>query len=143
MSWPAQLATLACWAAASADGETLLEHFRHPRNHGVLPAPDVAYEDVNPLCGDRIRRELQVNAKQRITAVRFRGDACIISRAAASLLTEVIQHWTLQQVARLSQETFLGLLHTTLRPSRVKCALLPLQVVHTGIAVCHTEGREL
>ena len=36
----------------------LLEHFRHPRNYGALPAPDLVYEDVNPLCGDRVRMEL-------------------------------------------------------------------------------------
>jgi nitrogen fixation NifU-like protein len=122
-------------------GETLFDHFRHPRNHGTLPAPDVAHEDVNPLCGDRIRIELQVNTEQMITAARFRGDACIISRAAASILTELIQHWTLQQVERLAHETLLAMLNTALRPSRVKCALLPLQVAQTGIAAYRTQGR--
>jgi nitrogen fixation NifU-like protein len=122
-------------------GETLFDHFRHPRNYGALPTPDVAYEDVNPLCGDRLRMELQVNADQTITAARFRGDACMISRAAASLLTELIQHWTLQQVERLSHETLLAGLKTTLRPHRVKCALLPLQIVQAGIAVYRTQGR--
>jgi nitrogen fixation protein NifU and related proteins len=121
--------------------ETLLDHFRHPRHHGTLPTPDVAYEDVNPLCGDRIRMELQVNAEQRITAARFRGDACIISRAAASMLTELIQHWTLQQVERLPHETLVAMLNTAIRPSRVKCALLPLQVVQAGIAAYRTQGR--
>jgi nitrogen fixation NifU-like protein len=121
--------------------ETLLDHFRHPRNHGALPGPDVTYEDVNPLCGDRIRMELQVDAEQRITATRFCGDACIISRAAASMLTELIRNWTLQQVERLPNETLLAMLHTEIRPSRVKCALLPLQVVHAGIAAYRTQGR--
>jgi nitrogen fixation NifU-like protein len=122
-------------------GETLFDHFRHPRNHGALPAPDVAYEDVNPLCGDRIRMELQVNAEQTIIAARFRGDACIISRAAASMLTELIQHWTLQQVERLPHATLMAMLNTEIRPSRVKCALLPLQVVQAGIAAYRTQGK--
>ncbi len=46
------------------------------------------YEDVNPLCGDRIRMELNIGADQIIAMARFRGDSCIISRAAASILTE-------------------------------------------------------
>jgi nitrogen fixation protein NifU and related proteins len=121
--------------------ETLFDHYRHPRNHGALSAPDVAYEDVNPLCGDRLRMELHVDAEQRITAARFRGDACIISWAVASMLTELIQHWTLQQVERLSPETLVAMLHTALRPSRVKCALLPLQVVQAGIAAYRTQSR--
>jgi nitrogen fixation NifU-like protein len=114
--------------------ETVFEHFRQPRNYGALPAPDVAYEDVNPLCGDRIRMELNVRADQTITAVRFRGDSCIISRAAASILTELIQGHTLPEVVVLSQDVLLTALHTTIRPARLKCALLPLHVLQAGIA---------
>jgi nitrogen fixation NifU-like protein len=113
---------------------TIFEHFRHPRNYGALPVPEVAYEAVNALCGDRIRMELNVSADQTITAVRFRGDSCIISRAAASILTELIQGRTLQEVTILSQAAFLKELHTTIRPARVKCALLPLHVLQAGIA---------
>lgn len=113
---------------------TIFEHFRHPRNYGALPAPEVAYEAVNALCGDRIRMELNVSADQTIAAVRFRGDSCIISRAAASILTELIQGRTLQEVTILPHAVFLKELHTTIRPGRVKCALLPLHVLQAGIA---------
>ena len=114
--------------------ETIFEHFRRPRNYGALLAPEVAYEDVNPLCGDRIRIELHVSADQTIAVVRFRGDSCIISRAAASILTELIQGRTLQEVRVLPQEVLLTALHTTIRPARMKCALLPLHVLQAGIA---------
>ena len=113
---------------------TIVEHFRHPRNYGALPAPEVAYEDVNPLCGDRIRMELHVSAEQTIAAVRFRGDSCIISRAAASLLTEIIQGRPLQEVVALPPDVLLTALHMPIRPARLKCALLPLHVLQTGIA---------
>ena len=113
---------------------TIVEHFRHPRNYGALPAPEVAYEDVNPLCGDRIRMELNISADQTIAMVRFRGDSCIISRAAASILTELIQGRTLQEVVVLPHEVLLTALHTTIRPARLKCALLPLHVLQAGIA---------
>jgi nitrogen fixation NifU-like protein len=113
---------------------TIFEHFRHPRNYGALPAPEVAYEAVNALCGDRIRMELNISAAQTITAVRFRGDSCIISRAAASILTELIQGRTLQEVTMLPQAVFLKELHTPIRSARVKCALLPLHALQAGIA---------
>ena len=114
---------------------TIFEHFRHPRNYGALPAPEVAYEAVNALCGDRIRMELNITVDQTITAVRFRGDSCIISRAAASILTELIQGRTLQEVVTLPQEVLLTALHTTIRPARVKCALLPLHIIQAGLAI--------
>jgi nitrogen fixation NifU-like protein len=113
---------------------TIFEHFRRPRNYGALPAPEIAYEAVNPLCGDRIRMELNVGADQTIIAVRFRGDSCIISRAAASILTELIQGRALQEVTTLPQEVLLTALHTAVRPARVKCALLPLHALQAGIA---------
>ena len=115
--------------------ETVFEHFRRPRNYGALPAPEVAYEAVNALCGDRIRLELNVSAEQTITAVRFRGDSCIISRAAASILTELIQGHTLQEAITLPQEVLLTALHTTVRPARMKCALLPLHTLQAGLAI--------
>jgi nitrogen fixation protein NifU and related proteins len=116
--------------------ETIFEHYRHPRNYGALPAPEVAYEAVNALCGDRIRMELNVSADQTtITAVRFRGDSCIISRAAASILTELIQGYTLQEALTLPQEMLLTALHTTIRPARMKCALLPLHILQAGLAI--------
>src|SRR5215813_14945920 len=93
--------------------ETIFEHFRHPHNYGALPAPEVAYEAVNALCGDRIRMELNVSADQTITAVRFRGDSCIISRAAASILTEFIQGRTLQEVVTFPQAVLLTALQPT------------------------------
>jgi nitrogen fixation NifU-like protein len=113
---------------------TIFEHFRHPRNYGALLAPEVAYEAVNALCGDRIRIELNVSVEQTIAAVRFRGDSCIISRAAASILTEMIQGRTLQEVTTFPQEALLTALHMIIRPARVKCALLPFHALQAGIA---------
>lgn len=114
---------------------TIFEHFRHPRNYGALPSAHVTYEDVNPLCGDRIRMELKVDADQMITVARFRGDSCIISRAAASILTELIQGRALQEVEVLPQAQLVSALNTTIRPARMKCALLPLHVLQSGIRV--------
>lgn len=121
-------------AMTSPYSTTLVEHFRHPRNYGSLLAPDVAYEGVNALCGDRMRIELHVDVQQTITAARFRGDSCIISCAAASLLTELIQGCTLQDVAVFRQNVLLAALQTPIRPARMKCALLPLHVLQAGIA---------
>ena len=40
-------------------GPTLIDHFRNPRNKGRLAAPTISHEGTNPLCGDRVRIELQ------------------------------------------------------------------------------------
>src|SRR5262249_56125224 len=102
---------------------------------GARAAGEVGDEGVKGVCGDGIRMEVNVSADQTITAVRFRGDSCIISRAAASILTELIQGQMLQEVITLPQEELLTALHTTIRPARMKCALLPLNIVQAGLAI--------
>jgi len=114
--------------------EVLLDHFRNPRNYGSLPSPDVAYEEVNPLCGDRIRIELEIN-DNRIVAARFVGDGCAISVAAASILTELILGDDIEQGAVISSEKLLSSLKSDIKPSRMKCALLPLEALRSCLKI--------
>ena len=118
---------------SSPYGAVVAEHHRHPRNRGSLDAPDVSREGLNPLCGDRVRIELRLDAG-RIAAARFDGEACMVALAAASLLTELVQGLTPAEAAALPEEKLLAALQTTLRPSRRGCAMLPLDVLREGIA---------
>ncbi|MCM3869383.1 MAG: iron-sulfur cluster assembly scaffold protein [Pyrinomonadaceae bacterium] len=112
--------------------EILLDHFRHPRNYGSLAAPDITCEDFNPLCGDRIKIEL--NLKHTVVEdVRFRGDGCAISVAAASLLTELIAGVDIKEVEAIPDERLISALESDIKPARVQCALLPLQALRTGL----------
>ena len=112
--------------------DTLLSHFRNPRNYGSLPSPDIAYEEFNPLCGDRIRIELKIS-DNRIAAARFVGDGCAISVAAASLLTELILGAKIDKGAPISEEELLSSLKSDIKPSRMKCVLLPLEALRSCV----------
>jgi nitrogen fixation protein NifU and related proteins len=114
--------------------DTLLDHFRNPRNYGSMPSPDTAYEEFNPLCGDRIRIELKIN-DNRIAAARFVGDGCAISIAAASLLTELVLDAEIAPGALISDEELLASLKSDIKPSRMKCALLPLEALRSWVKV--------
>ena len=114
-------------------GEVIAEHYRSPRNKGAMEKPDAAHEAVNPLCGDRVRIELRVQSGA-VEEARFRGDACMVATASASLLTERLRGMALVEASCLSPEDTLAALHTTLRPARVQCALLPLEVLRGALA---------
>lgn len=114
--------------------DTLLDHFRNPRNYGALPSPDVAYEEFNPLCGDRIRFELKIS-DNRIAAVRFVGDGCAISIAAASMLTVLVLDADIDQSAVISSEKLISSLKSDIKPSRMKCALLPLDALRSCVKI--------
>lgn len=112
---------------------TVLEHFRRPRNHRRLEAPDVAREAYNPVCGDRIRLELRVGDGVVVDAA-FRGDGCALSIAAASLLTELLRGRTLEAAAAFDDAELLAALDATVPATRLACALLPLRALRDGLA---------
>ena len=112
--------------------DTLLDHFRHPRNYGSIVEPDVSYEEFNPLCGDRIRIELKLN-DTTITEARFKGDGCAISTAAASLLTELVTGFPLETVNAISDDQLIAKLESDIQPARLQCALLPLAALRAGL----------
>ena len=112
--------------------ETLLDHFRHPRNYGDLPAADISYESFNPLCGDRIRIAVRLNDRV-VQDARFKGDGCAISTAAASLLTEMIRGADLESLSSLPDAQLISALESDIQPARVQCALLPLEALRAGL----------
>lgn len=111
--------------------EHILDHYQHPRNRGTLERPDITYEDTNPLCGDRIRMDLNVR-DGKIDAVRFSGTGCSISQAAASMLCEAIEGKTLDEAKKISRDDMLELLGIELGPVRLKCGLLALKTLKAG-----------
>lgn len=110
--------------------EKLLDHFRHPRNYGALTIPDISYESFNPLCGDRIRIEIKLE-DGNVSEVRFRGDGCAISIAAASLLTNMLTGKDIYET--IPDQQLIDALESDIQPSRIQCAVLPLEAVRAGV----------
>ena len=113
-------------------GKVIEDHSKRPRNRGAFEAPDAAHEDVNPLCGDRIRIELRL-ADGRIAEARFGGNACMIATASASLLTEMVRSLPPREAAALPLQRIVSEMHTELRPARLSCAELPLSVLRGAV----------
>jgi nitrogen fixation protein NifU and related proteins len=114
--------------------EEILEHYTHPHHYGVMDHPDVSHEESNPLCGDRIRFDLRLDEDgQTVEDVAFSGVGCAISKASASMLSDLIVGKTVEEVKELTKEDVLDELGIELGPVRLKCALLPLKVVKAGV----------
>jgi nitrogen fixation NifU-like protein len=80
--------------------EVILDHNRRPRNFGPLESANRRAEGYNPLCGDRITVALQIR-DDRIADVRFEGSGCAISKASASLMTDVVKGRTIAEARDL------------------------------------------
>ena len=91
-----------------------------------MPHPDLQFEQVNPLCGDRIRVELRLAGNGTVEDVMFSGEMCAIAKASASILFAAIEGISSAAIADLSDEQILGRLGGPIKSHRVTCALLPV-----------------
>jgi nitrogen fixation NifU-like protein len=130
--------------------EIILDHYQSPHNRGRPPHADIEAEGSNPLCGDEVEVFIQLDG-DHVKEVRFDGVGCSISLAAASMMTEVLEGKTREEVHGIN-ELFKSLMHgdevalpeemedlESLKgvasfPLRVKCALLPWITLEHGLA---------
>ncbi|MDG6909747.1 MAG: SUF system NifU family Fe-S cluster assembly protein [Nitrososphaerota archaeon] len=114
--------------------EVILDYYRNPRNFGKLEKFDIDAHDTNPLCGDEIEMQIRVGDGQKIEEIKFTGKGCAISQASASMLTELAKGKQLDWVREVAKDDVFKMLgNPDLGPSRVKCALLGMKVLKTGV----------
>lgn len=70
--------------------ELILEHSKKPRNYRVLETANHKAEGFNPLCGDHFTVYLDVQ-DGAIHDVGFQGSGCAISKASASMMTQMLK----------------------------------------------------
>ena len=114
--------------------DNLLDHYENPRHHGTLEHADISHEESNPLCGDKIRVDVKLSEDgTQIAEIAFSGDGCIISQASASMLMEDVAGKPIEVVQKMEREDMLAMVGAPLTAARVKCAMLGLKVLKTGL----------
>jgi len=112
--------------------DAIRERWRRPHFRGELPDATAVAEDVNPLCGDRVRMTIRV-ADGRVAAARFTGDSCAICTASADVVAESIVGRSPAEAITLTSEDVLTTLQADVRPTRLRCVTLPLTVVQQAL----------
>jgi len=114
--------------------EVILDHYKSPRNYGLLEHYDAHAEGQNPLCGDEVTVTVRFAADgETIEEIGFEGRGCAISQAATSMLTDLVKGRTAADVAALPKEELLGEVGIPLTPVRLKCAILGLGVLKVAL----------
>ncbi|MBM3939345.1 MAG: SUF system NifU family Fe-S cluster assembly protein [SAR202 cluster bacterium] len=133
--------------------EIILDHYRHPRNKGLLADADLQAEGYNPFCGDQVRLTMDLDESGHVHKVGFDGQGCSISQASASILTKLVKGRSVDEVQGLvatvrrimqgadmtdEQKDELGELEALEGvkkfPIRVKCALLPWTTLQDAVS---------
>ena len=119
--------------------QNILDHYRYPRNFGHLKNFHRKNEEGNPLCGDKLGVELKLSASgkkiksEKIADIRFYGEGCAISIASASMLSEKAKGQSVESIMKLAGKDILALLRVKLSPSRIKCAMLSLEILQKAL----------
>lgn len=133
--------------------DVILEHSKAPRNYRELPAANHKAEGYNPLCGDHFMLYLNLDG-DIIRDIGFQGSGCAISKASASMMTQIVKGKTIEEAERMFSEfhklvtgqangnqadvgklaAFSGVSEF---PVRVKCATLAWHTLHSAL-----EGKQ-
>ena len=139
--------------------EVILDHNKKPRNYGTLDKASHHAVGHNPLCGDHLDIELNLDG-ERIDNIAFHGESCAICKASASMMTTIVKGKTRAEAETLIKE-FREMSTGTLNlnedhhlgrltvfagvrdlPTRVKCAILPWHTLHAALNSVTTTSTE-
>jgi nitrogen fixation protein NifU and related proteins len=114
--------------------DVIRRRWRQPRFRGELAGASHVAEDVNPLCGDRVRMMLKVE-DGRVAAARFIGDSCAICTASADVVSELAVGRAAATPPHAAD--VLEILQTDVRPTRMRCVTLPITVLQSALGDGH------
>ena len=132
--------------------DAILEHCRNPRNRDSLDHAEITADGVNPFCGDEIHLQVRLDQQGRVSQVGLQGVGCAINQATGSMLTEVMEGKTLEEIQDVSH-VFSNMMQGDMPvekelkvmgdlkalsgvrkfPVRIKCALLAWDALQEGI----------
>ncbi len=119
--------------------ENILDHFKNPRNKGVLSNPDIEHKELNPLCGDQIHVTIYLD-KSSIKDIRFVGKGCAISQSSMSMLSEKVKGMPLDDAKKIGKDDVVEMLRIPISPVRLKCAILGLDTLKNSIHIYENYG---
>ena len=112
--------------------EKVMDHFRNPRNVGVIEDADGVGEVGNPVCGDIMKIYLKINDDQIIEDVKFETFGCGSAIASSSMATELIMGKPLSEALQLTNKAVTEALDG-LPPHKLHCSVLAEEAIKSAV----------
>jgi nitrogen fixation NifU-like protein len=113
--------------------ENLLDLYENPTHRGAIDDADVEVNGGNPGCGDIVKIYLRVNDAGEVEQIRFEGEGCTISQAAAELVSTRMEGSTLDEIEHLDHDVIIDELGREVVISRPRCATLALGTLKQAV----------
>ena len=111
--------------------EKVMEHFRHPRNVGVIEDADGVGEVGNAKCGDIMKMYLKIEGDMVVDA-KFETFGCGSAIASSSMATELIIGKPLGEVAKLTNKAVAEALDG-LPAYKMHCSVLAEEAIQSAL----------
>ncbi len=108
--------------------EEILDHYRNPRNQGMVKGATHKADKINASCGDKVSFSLLVDDGGVIKEIGWMGEGCSISMASASMLSEQMLGKKLEEIKMWGEKEMSDLVGEV-NPGRSKCVMLSLSAV--------------
>ncbi len=112
--------------------EKVMDHFRNPRNVGVIEDADGVGEVGNPVCGDIMKIYLKINDEKVIEDVKFETFGCGSAIASSSMATELIMGKPLSEALSLTNRAVTEALDG-LPPHKLHCSVLAEEAIKSAV----------
>ena len=112
--------------------EKVMDHFRNPRNVGVIENADGVGEVGNPVCGDIMKIYLKINDEQVIEDVKFETFGCGSAIASSSMATELIKGQPVSEALKLTNKAVTEALDG-LPAHKIHCSVLAEEAIKKAV----------
>ena len=113
--------------------EFIMEHYEDPINWGSMEDADVVQKIGNPGCADVITVYLKINGEGNVERISFEGEGCTLSMAGTSMVMEMVEGKTLEEVRAIPLDAVIEILGRELAMTRPKCSTLGINAVRFGL----------
>ena len=112
--------------------EKVMDHFRNPRNVGVIENASGVGTVGNAKCGDIMRIYLDIDDNKVIRDCKFKTFGCGAAVATSSMATELVKGKTIEEAMQVTNKAVMEALDG-LPPVKVHCSLLAEEAVHAAL----------
>jgi nitrogen fixation NifU-like protein len=120
--------------------QNIMDHYKNPRNKGVLDGANIIHAEANYSCGDSATVHVLIE-DDIIKDIMFEGEGCAISQAGLSIVTGYVKGKSVKEIMRLGSDDIEQMLGVPIGERRKKCALLNLLTIKNAILKFQNGGE--